>query len=103
MALLGMSQSETPRTESLRDSDSVWSPRQAQTYDHTRALRMGSQEIRETQETTARPSTDGVIYEMEDVIPKDPIGLKIIQAVAGSIAGLVIGFGSCILTYWMFS
>lgn len=66
---------------------------------------MGAEEIRETQETTARPATIIMteVVEMEDVIPKDPISLMFAQAIVGIVFGLAIGFGACIATLRMFS
>lgn len=101
VALLGMSQGETSRTESSRDSDSVWSPRKTETHNHEGAIRMGSETIRETQETVAWD----LIPWMDDVVEKQRThpALIALQAGTGLAFGFVIAFPLIQFVTWMAS
>lgn len=101
VALLGMSQSETSRTESSRDSEPLWSPRKAETHDHKGTLRMGSETIRETQETVAWD----LIPWMDDVVEKERThpAMIALQAGTGIAFGIVLSIPLIPFIEWLAS
>jgi hypothetical protein len=101
MALLGLPQSETSRTESSGDTESLWSPRSAETHNHGSTVPVGASEIRETQETV---SWDLIPW-MDDVVEKERThpAMILLQAGAGLACGIALSYPIMRLVQWLAS
>lgn len=101
VALLGMSSGETSRTESVGDTESLWSPREAEAHHRRSIIPVGEGSVQETEDDVA---WDEIPW-MEDVIEKEHThpAMLMLQAGCGLAAGIVLSIPLIPFIQWVLS